>query len=114
VSVAVAWVLAQSGITSAIVGASKPEQLGESLAAVNTTLDEQDIEVCNLAWLSLPRPAQPSRESPAGVLSPTEGTIREREKAKIVGLIDARCLPGRGCAGLACSYSHGLLTMAGR
>ncbi len=61
VSVAIAWVLAQPGITSAIIGASKPEQLRESLAAVNMTLDEQDREVCNLAWLSLPRPAQASR-----------------------------------------------------
>jgi aryl-alcohol dehydrogenase-like predicted oxidoreductase len=61
VSVAVAWVLAQPAITSAIIGASKPEQLTESLAAVDITLDEQDREVCNLAWLALPRPAQPSR-----------------------------------------------------
>src|ERR1700722_14326408 len=61
VSVAVAWVLAQPGITSAIVGASKPEQLADSLAAADTTLDEQDREVCNLAWFSLPRPAQPPR-----------------------------------------------------
>jgi aryl-alcohol dehydrogenase-like predicted oxidoreductase len=61
VSVAVAWVLEQPGITSAIVGASKPEQLVDSLAAVDTTLDEQDREVCNLAWFSLPRPTQPPR-----------------------------------------------------
>jgi aryl-alcohol dehydrogenase-like predicted oxidoreductase len=61
VSVAIAWVLAQPGITSAIIGASKPEQLGDSLAAVNMRLDEQDREVCNFAWLSLPRPAQASR-----------------------------------------------------
>jgi aryl-alcohol dehydrogenase-like predicted oxidoreductase len=54
-------VLAQPGITSAIIGASKPEQLGDSLAAVEMALDEQDREVCNLAWLSLPRPAQPVR-----------------------------------------------------
>jgi aryl-alcohol dehydrogenase-like predicted oxidoreductase len=59
VSAAAAWVLAQPGITSAIIGASKPEQLGDSLAAVEMTLDEQDREVCNLAWLSLPRPAKP-------------------------------------------------------
>jgi aryl-alcohol dehydrogenase-like predicted oxidoreductase len=61
VSVAVAWVLAQPGITSAIIGASKPEQLEDSLAAVEMNLDEHDREVCNLAWLSLPRPAQPVR-----------------------------------------------------
>jgi aryl-alcohol dehydrogenase-like predicted oxidoreductase len=61
VSVAVAWVLAQPGITSAIIGASKPEQLSESLAAVNVTLDEQDRELGNLAWFSLPRPTQPPK-----------------------------------------------------
>ncbi len=55
VTVAVAWVLAQPGITSAIIGASKPEQLAESLAAVNCTLDEQEREMLNLAWYALPR-----------------------------------------------------------
>src|SRR5207248_1562259 len=61
VSVAVAWVLAQPGVTSAIIGASRAEQLTESLAAVDTTLDENDLEVCNLAWFSLPRPTKPPR-----------------------------------------------------
>jgi aryl-alcohol dehydrogenase-like predicted oxidoreductase len=61
VSVAVAWVLAQPGITAAIVGASRPEQLDESLAAVNLTLDNEEREACNLAWYSLPRQARPPR-----------------------------------------------------
>jgi aryl-alcohol dehydrogenase-like predicted oxidoreductase len=55
VQVAVAWVLAQSGITAAIVGASRPEQLDESLAATDLTLDAEEREACNLAWYSLPR-----------------------------------------------------------
>jgi aryl-alcohol dehydrogenase-like predicted oxidoreductase len=59
VQVAVAWVLAQPGITSAIVGASKAEQLEESLAAVNVTLEPAEREACNLAWFSLPRPVAP-------------------------------------------------------
>src|SRR5262249_9140548 len=59
VPVAVAWVLAQPGMTSAIIGASKPEQLDASLAAVEMTLDAEALEVCNLAWFSLPRPAKP-------------------------------------------------------
>jgi aryl-alcohol dehydrogenase-like predicted oxidoreductase len=59
VQVAVAWVLAQTGITSAIVGASRPEQLDESLAAVHLTLDPEEQEACNLAWYSLPRPIKP-------------------------------------------------------
>jgi aryl-alcohol dehydrogenase (NADP+) len=52
---AVAWVLAQPGITAAIVGASRPEQLDETLAATDVTLDKEELEACNLAWLSLPR-----------------------------------------------------------
>jgi aryl-alcohol dehydrogenase-like predicted oxidoreductase len=56
---AVAWVLAQPGVTAAIVGASRPGQLEESLASVDLTLDEDDREACNLAWYSLPRPLKP-------------------------------------------------------
>jgi aryl-alcohol dehydrogenase-like predicted oxidoreductase len=55
VTVAIAWVLAQPGVTAAIVGASRPEQLEESLAAVNLTLDAEEREVCDLVWYSLPR-----------------------------------------------------------
>jgi aryl-alcohol dehydrogenase-like predicted oxidoreductase len=55
VSVAVAWVLAQPGITSAIVGASKPAQLATSLAAVDTLLDDSLREACDAIWWELPR-----------------------------------------------------------
>ncbi len=58
VQVAIAWILAQPGITSAIVGASRPEQLDDSLAAVNLKLDAEEQEACNLAWFSLPRPVK--------------------------------------------------------
>lgn len=58
VKVAIAWVLAQPGITSAIVGASRPEQLDDSLAAVDLKLDAEEFEACNLAWFSLPRPVK--------------------------------------------------------
>jgi aryl-alcohol dehydrogenase-like predicted oxidoreductase len=61
VSAAIAWVLAQPVVTAAIVGASRPEQLDASLAAVDLTLAPQDREVCNLAWYSLPRPVQAPR-----------------------------------------------------
>jgi aryl-alcohol dehydrogenase-like predicted oxidoreductase len=61
IQVAVAWVLAQPGITSAIVGASKPEQLDESLAAVKLTPEKDELEACNLAWYRLPRPMTPVR-----------------------------------------------------
>jgi aryl-alcohol dehydrogenase-like predicted oxidoreductase len=54
-TVAIAWVLAQPGVTAAIVGASRPEQLDATLAAADLALDGEDREVCNLAWYSLPR-----------------------------------------------------------
>jgi aryl-alcohol dehydrogenase-like predicted oxidoreductase len=53
--VALAWVLAQPAITSAIVGASKPEQLDQTLPAVNLTLDEQTRAACDALWYDLPR-----------------------------------------------------------
>jgi aryl-alcohol dehydrogenase-like predicted oxidoreductase len=61
VTAAIAWVLAQQGLTAAIVGASRPEQLDASLAAVDFTLTPEDREVCNRAWFSLPRRDQPVR-----------------------------------------------------
>ena len=54
-TVAVAWVLAQPGITSAIIGASKPEQLDDSLAAVDMPLDEEEKAACDEPWFRLPR-----------------------------------------------------------
>lgn len=55
VQAAVAWVLAQPGITSAIVGASKPEQLDGSLAAAQLKLEPDELAACNTAWYNLPR-----------------------------------------------------------
>jgi aryl-alcohol dehydrogenase-like predicted oxidoreductase len=57
--VAIAWVLAQPGITSAIVGASKPEQLDQSLAAAGVALDADELEACDRAWYELPRRPAP-------------------------------------------------------
>ena len=39
---ALAWALAQDGLTSAIVGASRPDQLQDSLRGVTLTLDEEE------------------------------------------------------------------------
>jgi aryl-alcohol dehydrogenase (NADP+) len=61
VQVAVAWVLTQAGVTSAIVGASRPEQLDESLSAAGVTLEPDILEACNLAWFSIPRPTKAPR-----------------------------------------------------
>lgn len=52
---AVAWVLAQPGITSAIVGASRPEQLQGSLEALNISLSEEDLHALDTLWFGLPR-----------------------------------------------------------
>jgi aryl-alcohol dehydrogenase (NADP+) len=52
---AVAWVLTQPGISAAIVGASRPEQLDGTLAAVDLKLDEPTREACDAAWFNLPR-----------------------------------------------------------
>jgi aryl-alcohol dehydrogenase-like predicted oxidoreductase len=54
-TVAVRWVLDQPGITSAIVGASRPEQLDDSLAAVEMTLDDAERAACDEVWYHLPR-----------------------------------------------------------
>lgn len=59
-TVAVAWVLAQPAITSAIVGASKPEQLDASLAATEMQLDGEEMELLNGLWFDLPRDPNPA------------------------------------------------------
>lgn len=60
VETAIAWVLAQPGITSAIVGASKPEQLDGTLAGASLSLSAEELEACGQAWVGLPRPSKPS------------------------------------------------------
>jgi len=60
VSVAVAWVLKQPGVTSAIIGASKAEQLDANLAALDVEFDEELVEACDAAWWTLPR--RPTQE----------------------------------------------------
>jgi aryl-alcohol dehydrogenase-like predicted oxidoreductase len=55
VSVAVAWVVAQPGVSSAIIGASKPGQLAASLAAAELELDAELRAACDAVWWELPR-----------------------------------------------------------
>jgi 1-deoxyxylulose-5-phosphate synthase len=52
---ALAWVRSQPGITAPIVGASRPEQLADSLANLTLTLDDEAMQKCNDAWFELPR-----------------------------------------------------------
>jgi aryl-alcohol dehydrogenase-like predicted oxidoreductase len=51
----IAWVLAQAGITSAIVGASRPDQLDATLAAVELDFDDDARSTFGEVWWSLPR-----------------------------------------------------------
>lgn len=55
VSVAVAWVLAQPGVSTAIIGASRPDQLDANLAALDVELDEDLRTICDDVWWALPR-----------------------------------------------------------
>ena len=63
-SVAVAWVLAQAGITSAIVGASHPDQLQATLAATELELLPDEQRILDEVWYRLPR------------LAPSSGPVR--------------------------------------
>jgi aryl-alcohol dehydrogenase-like predicted oxidoreductase len=55
IQVALAWVLAQEGITSAIVGATRAEQLDQSLRGIDLKLDVEDFAACDAVWYQLPR-----------------------------------------------------------
>lgn len=56
VTTAVRWVTQQLGITSAIIGASRPEQLNASLAAAQApALSDDDLATLDELWFSLPR-----------------------------------------------------------
>ena len=59
VHVALAWVLSHDEITAAIVGASRAEQLRETLAAVHLELDKEALQFCNSVWFGLPRHPDP-------------------------------------------------------
>jgi aryl-alcohol dehydrogenase-like predicted oxidoreductase len=52
---ALRWVLDQPAVNAAIVGASRADQLRDSLQALETTLDEDERAAIDAAWYSLPR-----------------------------------------------------------
>ena len=58
--VALAWVLGRPGITSAILGASRAEQLRETLPAVDVRLTEEELAFLDDLWYRLPRPKNPA------------------------------------------------------
>ena len=51
----VAWVLHQPGITSAIVGASRTDQLEATLAAAELEFDDEARAAFDSVWWSIPR-----------------------------------------------------------
>jgi aryl-alcohol dehydrogenase-like predicted oxidoreductase len=53
--VALAWVLHQPAVTSAIIGASRPEQLADSLQGVGLALDDEERDYLDQVWYNLPR-----------------------------------------------------------
>jgi len=55
VSVAVGWVIRQPGITSALIGASRPEQLAANVAAFDVKWDDELVAACESLWWELPR-----------------------------------------------------------
>lgn len=55
IEVALAWVLSREGMTSAIVGATRAEQLDQSLPAIEMKLDSDDTAACDAVWYQLPR-----------------------------------------------------------
>jgi len=55
VTAAVAWVLSNPDVSSAIVGASRPAQLADHLRATTTTLPAQLRERLDRVWVDLPR-----------------------------------------------------------
>ncbi len=62
---AIAWVLAQPGVTAAIVGASRAAQLDSTLPAAELTFYPDDLAFCEQLWYQLPRrPAQAGQPDP--------------------------------------------------
>jgi len=52
---AIRWVLDQPGLTAAIVGASRPEQLDDTLSAGDVPLDDATRAELDAVWPALPR-----------------------------------------------------------
>ena len=54
-SLAVAWVLRQEGVTCAIIGASRADQLAASIESSNVIIDSDLTKACDTLWWNLPR-----------------------------------------------------------
>lgn len=58
--IALAWTLQNPAVTSAIVGASRPEQLVDSLRGVGMDLSPEENAWCDAVWFNLPRERDPA------------------------------------------------------
>ena len=56
--IAIAWILAQRGVSSVVFGATEPAHLEEAVAATTTTLSDEEI-----AWLQEPYVTRPVMET---------------------------------------------------
>ena len=74
-TVAVAWAIAQPGITSAIVGASRPEQLDASLAARDVQIDEGLTRRLRRRLVVAPAPPRPRGLSMTTTLAAVVATL---------------------------------------
>jgi aryl-alcohol dehydrogenase-like predicted oxidoreductase len=66
---AVAWVLQNQNVASAIIGASRPEQVAENVKAAGVRLDDDALKAIDTALGDIPErdPAQLSPDPPVGV-----------------------------------------------
>jgi aryl-alcohol dehydrogenase-like predicted oxidoreductase len=55
--VALAWLLAKTYVTSIIIGASKPEQFSDNVAAASLRLSQEEVEALDV--LTMPKPLYP-------------------------------------------------------
>jgi aryl-alcohol dehydrogenase-like predicted oxidoreductase len=58
--VALAWVLGRPGISSAILGASRAQQLRETLPAVDLEMTDEELAFCDQIWYRIPRSSNPA------------------------------------------------------
>ena len=54
-AMAVAWMLAKPAVTCVLVGATRPDQLDDTIGAVDVTLDAETIAELDRLWYMLPR-----------------------------------------------------------
>ena len=64
VQVALAWALQQPGISSLIIGASKPEQLADNIESLNIKFTSEQLDALNEA-------SKPAEAFPYGIFTPS-------------------------------------------